>query len=638
MIQRTIHSVLLALTVALSVATGNAGEAPLIPMRDFFRNAEAAAFQISPDGTKLAFMKPWNRRMNIFVKNIDGDEERRLTSVTDRDIGGFDWKGSGHIVYIRDKGGDENFHLWIVSADGGEERDLTPFDGVRASLTDILRDDPRHILLSMNRRTPEVFDIYRCTLATGELAMAAENPGDVTDWLTDHDGKVRMAVKTNGLINTLLYRPEGSGPFEKLIATDFNDTFEPLAFTFDNRQVYVMSNLAGPDGEKPDKAGVYTYDPETRRTTGLVFSHPEVDVDNILVSEPRKLLTGAAYTTDRLHFRFFDENRQALQRELERRLPGYDVVVTGMDDAERKAICVTYSDRNEGAYHLFDRESGTLTLLANRNPRLREGDMANVRPISYQSRDGLTIHGYLTLPAGLPEKDLPLVVVPHGGPSSRDIWGFNPEAQFIANRGAAVLQVNFRGSTGYGREFWRAGFKQWGRAMQDDVSDGVLWLVGQGIVDPMRVGIYGASYGGYAALAGLAFSPELYACGISYVGPSNLFTMLASIPPYWEPLREMEYQEVGDPEKDRELLTAASPFFHADRIRAPLLVAQGANDPRVKKAESDQIVDAVRQHGHEVIYMVKEDEGHGFANEENRFDFYREMERFLAAHLGLRKE
>ena len=628
----------LLLSAAFVATAVGADEIPLIPMREFFRNPETASFRLSPDGKRLAYVKPWERRMNIFVRDTAGGGERRLTGVTDRDIAGFQWKGDDHIVFARDKGGDEDFHVWIVPVAGGEEWDLTPFDGVRSGVEDILRDDPDHILITMNRRNPEVFDIYRCTLATGALELVAENPGDITGWLTDHDGKVRVAMKTDGVTYTLLYRPTEDKPFENLITTDFQDAFYPLDFTYDNRLLYVKSNLAGPDGKKPDTMGIYTYDPETRQTVDAVFTTLEVDAGGLLMSEKRKIITGATYVTDRLRFKFFDADREQLQKTLEAKLPGYEVAVSNMDDAEKRVVCVAYGDRTRGKYYLFDRENGTLELLADLSPWLKEADLSPMRPISFTSRDGLTIHGYLTLPLVTPGKNLPLLVIPHGGPWTRDSWGYDPEAQFVANRGAAVLQINYRGSTGYGRDFWRAGFKQWGRAMQNDITDSVQWLVAEGIADPKRVGIYGASYGGYAALAGLAFTPDLYACGISYVGPSNLFTLLASFPPYWKPTLEMTYAKIGDPEKDQDLLKAASPFFHADQIRAPLLVAQGANDPRVKKAESDQIVEAVRKRGHEVIYMVKDDEGHGFHNEENRFDFYREMERFLANHLGLRKE
>jgi dipeptidyl aminopeptidase/acylaminoacyl peptidase len=298
----------------------------------------------------------------------------------------------------------------------------------------------------------------------------------------------------------------------------------------------------------------------------------------------------------------------------------------------------TFSDRSLGAYYFYDLKSKDFKKLADVSPWLNEQDMVPMKPIKYQSRDGLTINGYLTLPKGVAARNLPVVVNPHGGPWYRDTWGFNPEVQFLANRGYAVLQVNFRGSTGYGRKFWESSFKQWGKTMQDDITDGVQWLIKQGIADPKRIGIYGGSYGGYATLAGLVYTPDLYAVGVDYVGVSNLFTFLKSIPPYWKPYLEMLYEMIGNPEKEKDLLTAASPVFHSKNIKVPLLIAQGANDPRVNKAESDQMVEALKARGIEVPYIVKANEGHGFANEENRFEFYRAMEEFLGKHLGGRVE
>ncbi len=309
-----------------------------------------------------------------------------------------------------------------------------------------------------------------------------------------------------------------------------------------------------------------------------------------------------------------------------------------MSRDEKRMLVYAGSDRTLGAYYFYDMESGAFEKLADLSPWLKEEEMAAMRPVRYKARDGLLIHGYLTIPVGVEPKNLPVIILPHGGPWARDSWGFSPEAQFFANRGYAVLSMNFRGSTGYGKQFWTAGFQQWGRAMQDDITDGVKWLIGQGVADPKKVGIYGASYGGYAVLAGLAFTPDVYACGVDYVGPSNLFTLLDTIPPYWELGRQMMYEQIGHPEKDKALLQAASPVFHADQIRSPLLVAQGANDPRVKKTESDQIVEALRKRNIYVEYIVKDNEGHGFRNEENRFEFYRAMERFLAIHLRGRME
>ena len=599
-------------------------------MEDFFRNPDTAAFSISPDGTRLAFARPWQHRMNVYVREIATGVEKRITSATERDIAGFFWKGSDKIVYAQDSGGDENFHVYITDIKGGEARDLTPFEKVKAGILDDLEDDPKHMLLEMNNRNPEIFDVYRCDIDTGELELLAENPGNITGWMTDHDGKLRAAALTDGVNTSILYRTTEAEEFRVLITTNFKETFTPVMFAYDNKLMYVESNLSR------DKTAIYTFDPEKNQILDLIFEHDSVDVGGILHSKKRKVITGFVYLTDRRHYKFVDADREELQKSLEAFFPNYEVSVADIDDDERRVIVRTYSDRTRGTYYLFDRQDNSMSKLADLSTWLKEENMAPMKPITYTARDGLTIHGYLTLPVGVNQQNLPLVVIPHGGPSARDAWGFDSEAQFLANRGIAVLQVNFRGSVGYGKAFWQAGFKQWGRKMQDDVTDGVLWAVEQGIADRKRLAIYGGSYGGYAALAGATFTPELYACAVSYVGPSNIFTLLESIPPYWKPFIEMEYEEIGDPSKDKELLEKVSPVFHAERIKIPLFVAQGANDPRVNKAESDQIVEAVRKTGKEVVYMVKDNEGHGFQNEENRFDFYRTMEEFFRKHLGSR--
>lgn len=606
-------------------------ESPIIPMEDFFRNPDVASFSISPDGQKLAYMKPWERRLNVFVRDLDTGKEIRLTSAKERDIAGFFWKGSERIAFVQDKGGDENFHVFLVNISGGEPKELTPFDGVKTYVLDDLEEDPQHMLIAMNKRTAEVFDVYRSNLTTGELVLVAENPGNITGWLTDHAGRLRVAYETDGVNQSLLYRPTEEEPFRKLLTTSFKDDFSPLMFSYDNKFLYVASNL------ERDKTAIYTFDPDTNKTLDLIYEHPKVDVGRLLSSKKRKTITATVYTTDRSYYHFFDDDRRKLQETLEAKFPGRYVAVTDMDDNENRVIFALYGDRTRGSYYLYDRTEDKLEKLADLAPWLKENELAPMAPIEYKARDGRLIHGYLTLPVGLSSQDLPVVIIPHGGPSARDTWGFDSEAQFLANRGAAVLQINFRGSTGYGKDFWEAGFKQWGKGMQDDLTDGVLWLIEKGIADKKRVAIYGGSYGGYAALAGATFTPDLYAAAVSYVGPSNIFTLLASIPPYWEPLRDMEYEMIGDPVKDEALLKEVSPVFHADKIKIPLLVAQGANDPRVKKAESDQIVEAVKKAGKDVVYLVKDNEGHGFHNEENRFDFYRSMESFFHKHLGLKK-
>ena len=602
----------------------------LLPMEDFFKNPQSAAFSISPDGNLLAFARPWERRMNIYIKDLETGNERRITSATERDISGFFWKGNDKIVYVQDTGGDENFHVFVTDLKGSKHTDLTPFEKVRAGITDDLEDDPVHMLIEMNKNNPEVFDVYRCDINTGELVLVAENPGNIAGWGTDHDGKLRIAIQTDGVNTSFLYRTTEDEEFRNLITTNFKETFSPIMFAYDNKNIYVASNLSR------DKVAIYTFDPEANKTLDLIFEHDEVDAGSILHSKKRKIITGVTYTTDKTYYKFFDKQREELQKTLEKFFPAYEVVPIDMDDDERKVIVRTYSDKTRGAYYIYDSNDNSISKLADLSPWLHEGQMAPMKAITYQARDGLTIHGYLTTPAGVEAKDLPLVVIPHGGPSSRNFWGFSSVTQFLANRGIAVLEVNFRGSVGYGKSFWQAGFKQWGRKMQDDVTDGVLWTVEQGIADRKRLAIFGASYGGYDALAGATFTPDLYACAVSYVGPSNIFTLLETIPPYWKPFLEMEYEEIGDPVKDKELLEEISPVFHAEKIKIPLFVAQGANDPRVNKAESEQIVEAVRKAGKEVVYMLKENEGHGFQNEENRFDFYRTLEEFFRKYLGSR--
>lgn len=598
-----------------------------IPLRDFFRNPEKSSFRLSPDGTKLAFMQPWEKRMNVFVQEIGKSEITQVTFSKERSIAGFFWKNNDKIVYLQDKGGDENFHLFSVDSKGKNPTELTPFDGVRAEIIDGLEDEPNAMIIGLNKRVPEVFDAYRIDVNTGELKMVAENPGNITGWLTDNDGKIRIATTTDGINTSVLYRENESKPFEVLVSTNFKESFSPLYFTFDNKNIYVSSNLGR------DKAAIIEYDLSTKKETKVIFEHPQVDVSSLLRSKKRKIITGVAFTTWKNEYRFFDKQREELQKKIETLLKGYDVSVTSQNKAEDKSLFVAYNDKTYGSYYFYDHATGKLTKLADMSPWLNENDLSDMKPISYQSRDGLTIHGYLTLPKNSAAKNLPVVVNPHGGPWARDEWGFNPEVQFLANRGYAVLQMNFRGSVGYGRKFWEASFKEWGKKMQDDITDGVNWLIKEGIADPKRVAIYGASYGGYATLAGAAFTPDLYACAIDYVGVSNLFSFMNTIPPYWKPYLDMMYEMVGDPEKDKQLMTEASPVFHVDKIKCPLFVVQGANDPRVNKAESDQMVEALKKRGIEVPYLVKDNEGHGFSNEENRFEFYEKMEDFLNKHM-----
>ena len=624
-------SLILSLLPSLRAEGGETG-VPLIPMEDFFRNPVKASFQLSPDGEHLAFLQPWQNRLNVYVQKIGEEKVTRVTGAEKRDISRYLWANNRRIVYAQDTGGDENFRAYAVDLDGSNPKDLTPFEKVRTMLIDDLKNDPDHMLISMNKRDSRIFDVYRININTGEMEMIAKNPGNIMGWVTDHAGKLRVAATTDGVNNSILYREKESDPFKVIKTTDFRETLAPLFFTFDNKYMYVASNIGR------DKTAIFKYDIANGKFMEKIYEHPEVDVTQLLRSDKKKKILGVAYTLDKLHYHFFDKESEKIQEFLEKSLPGVEVVLYNMNRDETKALVITYSDKNRGVFYFFNLETKELKKLVEISPWLKEEYMADQKPIEYKSRDGLTIHGYLTLPRGESKKNLPVVINPHGGPWARDEWGYNPEVQFLANRGYAVLQMNFRGSTGYGREFWEKSFKQWGKTMQDDITDGVKWLIKEGIADPKRVGIYGGSYGGYATLAGLTFTPDLYACGVDYVGVSSIFSWIKAFPPYWKPFLEMVYEMVGHPEKDRELLKSASPFYNVDKIKAPLFIAQGANDVRVPKAESDQMVEALKKRGIEVPYMVKDNEGHGFRNEENRFDFYRAMEEFLGKHLGGRVE
>jgi dipeptidyl aminopeptidase/acylaminoacyl peptidase len=566
--------------------------------------------------------------MNLFVEDASTKKAIQITNVTDRDIAGYLWANADRILYMKDNGGDENFVLYAVNIDGTNPVTLTPENGVRCELIDELENDDDHILVGLNQRDARVFDPYRLDINNGVLEMLAENPGNISSWMCDHDGKLRIASTTDGVNTSILYRETEKSEWQTLITTNFREGLSPLFFTFDNKNLYCASNL------NRDKSAIVVFDVKEKKESEVMFVHDKVDVSGLNYSRKRKVLTSIVYTSEKTERKFLDNQTKEMFDFLESKLPGYEIFVTSTNKEEDRFIVRTYSDRSLGKYYLFNKTEKTLVEIEDVSPWINESEMCTMTPITYTTRDNVEIHGYLTLPANVTQKNLPVVVNPHGGPWARDEWGYNPEVQFLANRGYAVLQMNFRGSTGYGREFWEMSFKQWGKTMQDDITDGVQYLIDKGIADPKRVAIYGGSYGGYATLAGLAFTPDLYACGVDYVGVSNLFTFMKTIPPYWEPYLEMMYEMVGNPEKDQELLKSASPVFHADNIVAPLFIAQGAKDPRVNIDESDQMVAALKARGVEVSYMVEPEEGHGFHNEENRFKFYRAMETFLGEHIG----
>ena len=605
-----------------------------IPLEDFFKNPEKSSYQISPDGSFYSFMAPYKNRMNIFIQKISDSSATQLTFEEARDIAGYFWPNNEQIVFLKDEGGDENFHLFGVNIDGSNPISFTDFDGVRAQIIDDLPDQKDFVVIGLNKRNKQVFDPYRLNLKTGETSMLAENPGNIQGWMFDHDGKLRIATAiVDGVNQSILYRENEEDEFKTIITTNFKEGFNPQFFTFDNKNIIGSSNLGR------DKSVIVEFDPITAKEVRVLYANDDYDVNGVGYSRKRKVITAAYFESWKSERHYFDSTSKAIFEKIQKQLSGYEIGITAINKDENIIILRTYSDKSLGSYYIYNSDDDKMEKIVDVSPWINENEMSNQLPIDYQSRDGLKINGYLTLPKGYNmenAKNLPVVINPHGGPWARDSWGFNPEIQFLANRGYAVLQMNFRGSTGYGRKFFEASFKKWGREMQDDITDGTQWLIDKGIADSSRIAIYGGSYGGYATLMGLVKEPQMYAAGVDYVGVSNMFTFMKTIPPYWEPMLEMMYEMVGDVEKDSAMLREVSPVFHVDKIKAPLFIAQGKNDPRVNIDESDQMVKAMRDKGIKVEYLVKNNEGHGFRNEENRFDFYRAMEKFLNTQLPKR--
>lgn len=605
-----------------------------IPLEDFFRNSERTGYQLSPDGSYISYMAPYKDRLNVFVRRVDETDEHaiRITNETERSVAGYMWADNQRLLYMKDTAGDENYQLYGVHRDGSDDRAYTAFDGVRTSLIDDLEEQQGVVMIGMNKRNPEVFDPYRLNIETGELTLLAENPGNIQGWMTDHDGRLRAATAIVDGVNTqILYRDTEDEPFKPVLTTNFRDVVSFMEFTPDNKEVYAATNL------HRDKTILVRMNPATCEELEVLYENERYDIASISYSRKRKKLLSVYCTGHKEPVRhYFDAEEEQLLQRIKAHFPNQRYGIADTDKAEANYLIYVGGDRTRGSYWHYNALTDEAKKIADLAPWIKSDEMNAMHPVCYTTRDGLQIEAYLTLPDGLtPDtaKQLPVVVNPHGGPWARDCWGYSSEVQFLSNRGYAVFQMNFRGSTGYGRHFLEASYKQWGLKMQDDITDGVKWLIEQGIANPNRIAIYGGSYGGYATLAGLTFTPDLYACGIDYVGVSNLFTFMQTIPPYWRPMLEMMYEQVGHPEHDADQLAATSPALHADKIKVPLFVAQGANDPRVNKAESDQMVEALRQRGVVVEYMVKDNEGHGFHNQENRFDFYRAMERFLKAHL-----
>jgi dipeptidyl aminopeptidase/acylaminoacyl peptidase len=627
-----------------ATALAQSGVPPVVDREILFGNPEIAGAQISPDGRFIAFRKPYKETMNVWVKGADEPfaMARPLTNEVKRPVPQFFWsRDAKYVLFVKDNDGDENFNVYAVnpaeSVAGGTQvpaaRNLTDAKKVRAVIYRVPRSEPDAIYVGLNDRDPAWHDLYKVSIATGKRTLIRQNTERLTGWLFDNSDRLRLATRANPNGDTEILRVDSAGKFTKVYSCTVFETCNPDRFTRDNGRVYMASNK----GDNVDLIRLVLFDPASAKEE-LVESDPmnRVDLEEARYSNVSNELLYTGYFDDRTRIYFKDKSFEADYKTVQQKLPNKEISFNSSTTDEMIWVVSAFSDTEPGEVYVFDRRTKKLTPQYRVRERLPRAALAEMTAIRYKSADGMEIPAYLTLPKGVPAKNLPLIVNPHGGPWGRSYWGYNSTAQFLANRGYAVLQPNFRASTGYGKKFLDAGNKEWGDKMQEDLTAGVQYLVREGIADPKRVGIWGGSYGGYAALAGVTYTPDLYAAAVAIVAPSNLITLLDAIPPYWESIRAMFYKRMGDPStpEGKAQLVRQSPLSHAHKIKTPLLVVQGANDPRVNKRESDQIVIALRDRKFPVEYIVAPDEGHGFARPVNNMAMLALGEKFVAKHLG----
>ena len=609
-------------------------------VEDYFKKPEQSSFQFSPDGNYFSFrQRDENGKSHVYVKNTDTDKINLAIEEGEDLIRGYGWANNSRLIYLKDKGGDENYHIYAADIDGKNSMDLTPFDGVKANFSNLLKDQRDFVIVDLNKNNPEIFEPYKLNIVTGELTQLYKNEdasNPISGYTFDKDGNLKGYTQKEGATNySLYYRLGENEPFKKMLTTTWQDNFYIAGFDYASgnpHQAYVISNLESNTDE------LILYDFETNKEIKKVFSNPTFDVGGMSRSKLRN------YEIDYYYFNGeksttipVSDAYKKMHKKFQNKFGDKEFNISSVTDKEDKYLIYVTSDKLYGKYFTYDVNEDAFKEIMDLMPQLEEDNMAAMRSLKFKTRDGLTIYAYLTLPnTTLTGAKVPLIVNPHGGPyGPRDSWGFNPESQLFASRGYATLQINYRGSGGYGKEFYLAGNKQIGRKMLNDLEDGVAYVKTLGLIDDSKIAIYGASYGGLATLGSLVKTPDLYTCGVDYVGVSNLFTFFKSFPPYWKPYLGQVYEQWYDEnsKEDQEIMKKVSPALNVDKMKKPLFVIQGANDPRVNIDESDQVVLNLRKRGFDVPYMVKYDEGHGFGKEHNKIELYKSMMGFFAKHL-----
>ncbi len=606
---------------------------PLIPRETLFGNPDRTRPQLSPDGKYLAYVAPDEKNvLQVWLRTVGEDDDQQLTADQKRGIRLYVWTyNPNQLIYLQDSDGDENFHLYLVNVQSKLVRDLTPFQGVKAQPIDLDPEFPDQVLVGMNLNDRQKFDVYRINLNNGAVEFDTDNPGNIVSWVADAQFQIRAAIAaTPDGGSDLLFRQTPDQSFELLRHWGPDDEGSAVTFAEDGKTLYITGS------HDANAQRLIALDLASRQET-IMAADQQYDIGGVVIHPTQRRIQAVSFYKDKVEWQILDESIADDFNAIAQIRDG-EFAITSRTLADDTWLVGYATDDGPVYYYVYNRDAKTHSLLFSNQPELETLQLASMQPISYQARDGLTIHGYLTTPVGVEAKNLPTVLLVHGGPWARDTWGYSPTVQWLANRGYAVLQVNFRGSTGYGKAFLNAGNREWAAKMHDDLIDAVNWIVDQGIADRNKVAIMGGSYGGYATLVGLAFTPEVFAAGVDIVGPSNLVTLMQSIPPYWAPMKAMFAHRLGDLDTEEEFLKARSPLFFIDRIQKPLLIGQGANDPRVKQAESEQIVEAMQKANKPVEYALYTDEGHGFARPENRLHFFAIAEEFLSKYLEGRFE
>jgi dipeptidyl aminopeptidase/acylaminoacyl peptidase len=604
-----------------------------IPVSDFFKTPQKSAFKISPDGKYISYLKPYKDKQNLFIESLTDGKERMATSFDDASIRDYYWTFNDDIVFIQDLITDDQYRMFTLDVSTLKTRVILAENKVRIKMLSRNRLEPDVVNIAMNKRDSSNFDVYRVNTKTGTLTPYLINPGNFTEWYPDPDGKIRLVKASDGVNETILYRQDDKAPFKPIIVNNFKDRVDPIAFAGEKDYFYALSNV------NRDKMALVEINAATGKEEKVIYANNDADILQVEYSKNKHRIEFASWEGAYPQKHFLDTCMQHIYNIFLSKLKGNEIKIVDRDSAENKFIISSYTDRNPGEFYLFERNSGKLTKLGDVNASLKPDELCAMQPISYRASDGMLINGYLTLPNGDVKTNLPVVVMPHDwplGPNSRNSWGYNPEVQFLANRGYAVFQVNYR-STGYGKTFRIAGFKQIGGKIQQDITDGVNWLIQNKIADPKKIAIFGGGVGGFSALYGASFHPGLYNCVIVQYGVINFFTYIKDAPPYLKPSLQMMYEMVGNPETDAEHLRAISPVFNTDKINVPVLIFQGAKDARANISELNQFVIELHKRNVPVEYFLKDNERAFFRSEHNRMQMYTEIAKFLNYNMRVKQ-